>query len=76
MDLLNMLMTAKVRDTDGQEVGDVLAVSIMAGHLVITVMTEDEEEGDDDGGEEVTPEETGQLHLIRPIKEALGGDGP
>lgn len=73
MELLNMLMTAKVLDTDGDEVGDVLAIRIMAGHLVITIMTGDEEEGDDDDGEEVTPEERGGLKLVQPIKQAAGG---
>ena len=73
MDLLNMLQTAKVLDTDGEEIGPVLAIQIMAGQLVITVMTDEEYEGDDDGGEEITPEERGGLHLIRPVKEALGG---
>ena len=73
MDLLNMLMTAKVQDTDGQEMGDVLAIQIMAGHLVITVLTNDEEEGDDDGGEEVTPEEKVGLTLVQPVKTVEGG---
>lgn len=74
MDLLGMLQTARVQDTDGDLIGDVLAIQIMGGHLVITVMTEEEEEGDDDGGEEVTPEERGGLTLVQPIKkEATGG---
>lgn len=79
MDLLNMLMTAKVLDTDGDEIGDVLAIRIIAGHLVITVMTEDEEEeGDDGGGSEITPEEKAGLTLVYPLKEAAkgGGTGP
>ena len=75
MDLLNMLMTAKVLDTDGAEIGDVLAIRIMNGHLVITVLTEEEDEGDDDGGEEVTPEESVGLTLVQPIKQAAKGGG-
>ena len=68
MDLLSMLMTAKVLDTDGKDIGDVLAIRIMAGHLVITVLTEEEDEGDDDGGEEITPEERSGLTLVQPNK--------
>ena len=73
MDLLNMLQTARVQDTDGDEIGSVLAIQIMAGQLVITVMTEEEEEGDDDGGEEITPEEKVGLTLVQPIKQAAAG---
>lgn len=74
MDILNMLMTAKVYDTDGGLLGDVLAVRFMAGHMVITIYSEDEDEGDDDGGEEISPEERGGLTLVQPIsKEAVGG---
>jgi len=75
MDLLSMLQTARVQDTDGDELGDVLAIQIMGGQLVITVMTEDEEEeGDDGGGEEITPEEKVGLKLVQPLKkEATGG---
>lgn len=76
MDLLNMLMLAKVLDTDGVEVGEVLAIRIMAGQLVITVMTDEEEEGDDGGGEKVTPEEKGGLTLVKSVKAQARGDGP
>ncbi len=75
MNLLDMLMTAKVLDTEGAEVGNVLAIRIMAGHLVITVLTEEEEEGDDDGGEEVTPEEKVGLTLVQPVKKAAEAGG-
>jgi len=74
MDLLNMLQTARVLDTDGDLLGEVLAIQILGGQLAITIITEEEEvEGDDGGGEEISPEEMGELRLIRPIKEALGG---
>ena len=76
MDLLSMLQTAKVQDTDGDPLGDVLAIQIMGGNLVITIMTEEEEEGDDGGGEEISPEEKVGLTLVQPIKkETTGGDG-
>ena len=74
MDLLSMLQTAKVLDTDGDLLGDVLAIQIMGGQLSITVITEEEEEGDDGGGEEISPEERGGLTLVQPVKkEAPGG---
>ena len=75
MDILNMVMTAEVRDTSGVVLGGVLAVQFVAGHMIVTVLVDEEEEetGDDDGGEEITPEETGELRLIRPVAEALRG---
>lgn len=77
MDLLSMLQTAKVLDTDGDLLGDVLAIQIMGGQLAITVITEEEEEGDDGGGQEITSEERGGLTLVQPVKQAtVGGDGP
>lgn len=72
MDLLGMLQTAKVLDTDGDLIGDILAIQIMGGQLVITVMTEEEEEGDDGGGEEITPEEKVGLKLVQPLKKEGG----
>ena len=56
MDLLSMLMNAKIRDMDGGEIGDVIGIHIGGGKLVVTVDDEiefEEDEDDPDGGEEI-----------------------
>jgi len=53
MDLLSMLMNAKIRDVDGYSVGEVIAVHITMGKLVLTIDIEsDDEDEDPDGGED------------------------
>ncbi len=60
MDLLSMLMNAKIRDMDGDEIGEVIEVQICGGKLeimmdLISVDLEDEEDPDD-GAKDDIPE--------------------
>ena len=59
-DLLSMLMNAKIRDMDGDEIGEVLGVHFAAGRLSLTVDFEgtelDEDEDPDDGAEDDIPD--------------------
>ncbi len=61
MELLSMLMNAKIRDMDGDEIGEVLGVHFSAGRLSLTVDFEgielDEDEDPDDGAKDDIPEE-------------------
>ena len=59
MELLSMLMNAKIRDMDGDEIGEVLGVHFSAGRLSLTVDFEGielEEEDPDDGAKDDIPE--------------------
>lgn len=81
MDLLSMLMNAKIRDMDGDEIGDVIGIHIGGGKLVVTVDDEielDEEDGDDpDGGEEIDDEhELDNIEEVpkpTPLRAVAGG---
>ena len=58
MDLLSMLVNAKIRDLAGDEIGEVVGVHITGGKLLVTVDTDGEDEGDpDDGTKEDIPED-------------------
>lgn len=54
MDMLSMLMNARIRDVDGDEIGEVIGIHIAMGKMFISVDMElDDEDGEDpDGGEE------------------------
>ena len=58
MDLLSMLMNAKIRDMDGDEVAEVVGVHLVQGKLSITIDMELEDEGEDpdDGAKDDIPE--------------------
>jgi hypothetical protein len=81
MDLLSMLMNAKIRNMDGDEIGDVIGIHIGGGKLVVTVDDEielDEEDGDDpDGGEEIEDEDeldnTEEVPKPVPLRAVAGG---
>ncbi len=55
MELLSMLMNARITDMAGDEVGEVIAIHIAMGKLYISVdtMLDNGEEDDPDGGEEI-----------------------
>jgi hypothetical protein len=60
MELLSMLMNAKIRDMDGDEIGEVLGVHFSAGRLSLTVDIEGinlEDEDPDDGAKDDIPED-------------------
>lgn len=74
MDLLSMLMNAKVKDVQGEDVGEVFGVHIAGGRLVVTVDVEVEYEEDPDGGEEedIPEDDIGPLRLV---EKTGSGDG-
>ncbi len=59
MDMLSMLMNARIKDMDGDDIGEVFGVHIVGGKLFVTMDSGlgYEEEGDPDGGEEIDEEE-------------------
>ena len=71
MDMLSMLMNARIKDMDGDEIGEVLGVHIVMGKLYITVDMEldDGEEDDPDGGEEVDEDDTDDEHELDNTEE-------
>ena len=81
MDLLSMLMNAKIRDVDGDEIGDVIGVHIAGGKMIVTVDDDLElEDGDDpDGGEEVDEDDEHELDNTEevpkptPLRAVAGG---
>lgn len=75
-----MLMNAKIKNMDGDEIGEVLGVHIAMGKLCITVDMEldEEEEDDPDGGEEVDGDEeeldnTEEVPKPIPLRAVVGG---
>jgi len=80
MDLLSMLMNAKIRDMDGDEIGDVIGIHIGGGKLILTVddEIEFEDEDDPDGGEEIDEDDkeldnTKEVPQPIPLKAVAGG---
>jgi len=81
MDLLSMLMNAKIRDMDGDEIGDVIGIHIGGGKLIVTVDDEfilEEDEDDPDGGEEIDEDEgeldnTEEVPQPVPLRALAGG---
>ncbi len=82
MDMLSMLMNAKIRNMDGDEIGDVIGVHIAGGKMVISVDDEIEievEEDDPDGGEEVDEDgereldNTEEIPKPTPLRAVAGG---
>jgi hypothetical protein len=74
MDLLSMLMNARIRDMDGDEIGEVLGVHIAMGKLYITVDMEldDGDEDPDDGEKEDIPEDDAS-NIVEKIHAIAGG---
>lgn len=82
MDLLSMLMNARVTHMDGDEIGEVVGINIAMGKLYIMVDTDpnDEEgDGDDpDGGEEIDEDDeheldkTGEVPKPVPLRAVVG----
>lgn len=56
MDLLSMLMNAKIRNMDGDELGDVIGVHIAGGKMNITLDIDGvEDEDPEDGAKDDIP---------------------
>ncbi len=82
MEMLSMIMNAKVQDLEGTEIAGVTAVTFSGGKMILTVdiLTElDEFEDDDpDGGEEVPidgEQEPLKETLTLPHLRMVGNDG-
>ena len=81
MDLLSMLMSARVCDVDGDVFGEVVNINISGGKLEIMVDVElddgEYEEDDPDGGEEVDDEheldKTEEVPKPVPLRAVAGG---
>lgn len=57
MDMLSMLMNARVMNLDGDEVGEVIGVHFAMGKMSITTDIESSEDEDPDGEKEDIPED-------------------
>lgn len=79
MDLLSMLMNAKVRAMDGDEVGEVIGVHLAMGKLSITIDIElDDIEDPDDGAKEDIPDDDAskqEFPKIVAMGKKIGKDG-
>ena len=82
MDLLSMLMNAKIRDMDGDNLGDVIGVHIAGGKLWVSVDIEGiEVEDPDDGEKDDIPEDDASKMEFHPKLVAMSkgagkkGDG-
>ncbi len=80
MDMLSMLMNARIKDMDGDDIGEVFGVHIVGGKLYVTMDTgfENEEEEDPDGGEEIDEGEreldnTEEVPKPLPLRVMAGG---
>jgi len=84
MDTMSMLQNARVRDMDGDEIGEVFGVSIIGGKMMITIdiiaIEMDDEDGDDpDGGEEIDVDDEEELDPKKetgntvPLRAVAGG---
>ncbi len=81
MELLSMIMHARVQDLEGTEIAGVTAVTFSGGKMILTVdiLTDlDEFEDDDpDGGEEVPVDDKKVVHEpdAPPLLRMVGNDG-
>ena len=66
-DIFSLLTNALLRDTRGAEIGEVVGVHYVGGHLSLSVMMFDEEGGPDDGSKESLPVD---LSLVRTKADA------
>lgn len=81
MDMLSMLMNAKIMDEDGNEIGEVVGFTINGGKMMLSTDIDFEllyDEDDPDGGEEIDvddkeesdPEKKmGNIKLLRMVGE-------
>ena len=64
MDLLSMIMNAKLKDMDGNDVGEVIGLHIAMGKAYITVDPNMEEDDDPDDGEKEDIPEENSVHQL------------
>jgi len=71
MELLTMLQNAKIRDIDGNDMGDVIGVCIFAGKMVITSNADlTDLVGDDGGSREDIPVGDNVIVLDSEVRES------
>ena len=78
MDLLSMLMNAKVRTVDGSDLGEVIGVHFALGRMTITIDLELEDEDPDDGEKEDIPEDDAskmEFPRLAAMGKKVGKDG-
>ena len=82
MDMMSMLMNAVVTDMDGDKIGDVIALHVVAGKLMLTIFTDfgDYETDDPDDGEAVDKDDERELDKTKEtpkptLLRAVGGTG-
>lgn len=79
MDLLSMLQNAKIRDMDGDEIGEVIEIQICGGKLEIMMdlitLEDDDEEDPDDGAKEDIPEDDASKAVTPKLRAVTGGKG-
>lgn len=78
MDMLSLLMNARLKDMGGDDIGEVVAVHYTNGKLYLSVDTDFENEGEDDpdGGEEVDGrglDNTEDVPIPAPLRAVAGG---
>lgn len=74
MDIMSMLMNARVMDEDGDEIGEVVGISIIGGKMMLSTNVDfeldfDYDEDDPDGGEEVDEDDEENEEELDPKKE-------
>lgn len=77
MDLLSMLMSARVCDVDGDVFGEVVNINISGGKLEIMIDVEldrDEEDDPDDGAKDDIPEDDAS-NVVQQLRAVAGGKG-
>ncbi len=79
MDLLSLLIQARVCDIDGALIGEVLEINITAGKLEIMIDAEadddEDEEDPDDGSKEEIPEDDASKAATPKLRAVAGGKG-
>lgn len=77
MDLLSMLQNARIRDMEGDEIGEVTEIRIYGGRLEIMMdlitLEADDEEDPDDGSKEDIPEDDASKVASPKLRAVAGG---
>ena len=77
MELLSMLMSARVCDVDGDVFGEVVNINISGGRLEIMIdveLDDDEDEDPDDGAKDDIPEDDAS-NTVQRLRAVAGGKG-
>lgn len=78
MDLLSLLMSARVVDVDGDVFGEVVNINISGNKLEIMIdveLDDDEEDDPDDGAKDDIPEDDASNSKVQQLRAVAGGKG-